>query len=134
MGPETLRIGLVSPRVAATRADALATVDRFLAEAAARGAAVVCFPETYLPGYRGLDFTPHAARAALLDRQLAARDGGGHACVVEAAVLAQPVDGAVDVVRSESAPGKALPELGFGELAAGELLERGQIGGLSQTS
>jgi len=53
MLPERLRIGLASPRVAATRADGLATVGRFLAEGAARGAAIVCFPETYLPGYRG---------------------------------------------------------------------------------
>jgi len=57
MLPATLRIGLASPRVAATRADGLATTERFLAEAAARGVAIVCFPETYLPGYRGLDFT-----------------------------------------------------------------------------
>ena len=53
MRPGTLRIGLASPRVAATREDGVATVGRFLAEAAARGAAIVCFPETYLPGYRG---------------------------------------------------------------------------------
>src|SRR3954451_16559898 len=58
MAPSTLRIGLVSPRVAATRAEGLATVGRFMAEAAAQGATLVCFPETYLPGYRGLDFTP----------------------------------------------------------------------------
>ena len=30
--------------------------------------------------------------------------------------------------------GEALPELGFGQLAAGELLEGGQIGRISQTS
>src|SRR3954452_20658132 len=53
MLPGTLRIGLASPRVAATREEGLAIVGRFLAEAAARGAAIVCFPETYLPGYRG---------------------------------------------------------------------------------
>jgi predicted amidohydrolase len=58
MLPETLRIGLASPRVATTREEGLATTERFLAEAAARGAAIVCFPETYLPGYRGLDFAP----------------------------------------------------------------------------
>ena len=58
MLPGTWRIGLASPRVAPTREDGLATTGRFLAEAAARGAAIVCFPETYLPGYRGLDFTP----------------------------------------------------------------------------
>lgn len=56
MLPETLRIGLASPRVAATREEGVATVDRFLAEAAERGAAIVCFPETYLPGYRGPEF------------------------------------------------------------------------------
>ena len=54
----TLRIGLASPRVATTREEGLATTGRFLEEAAARGARIVCFPETYLPGYRGLDFTP----------------------------------------------------------------------------
>ena len=53
----TLRIGLASPRVATTREKGLATVGRFLAEAASRDVSIVCFPETFLPGYRGLDFT-----------------------------------------------------------------------------
>jgi len=56
MLPETLRIGLASPRPAATREGGLATVGLFLAEAAERGAAIICFPETYLPGYRGPGF------------------------------------------------------------------------------
>jgi predicted amidohydrolase len=56
--PGTWRIALASPRAAASREEALASLERFLAEAAARGAALVCFPETYLPGYRGLDFSP----------------------------------------------------------------------------
>lgn len=51
-----MRIALASPRVAATVADGLAATDRLLAAAAARGARVVCFPEAYLPGLRGLDF------------------------------------------------------------------------------
>src|ERR1700737_2531027 len=54
---ETLRIGLASPRVATTREEGLAKAEHFLAEAALRGASIVCFPETYLPGYRGLDFS-----------------------------------------------------------------------------
>src|SRR5260221_740252 len=58
MLPGKLRIGLASPRVATTREEGVATAGRFLAEAASRGAAIVCFPETYLPGYRGLDFSP----------------------------------------------------------------------------
>ncbi|MGI8913933.1 MAG: carbon-nitrogen hydrolase family protein [Chloroflexota bacterium] len=57
MLPGKWRIGLASPRVTATREDGLATVGRFMAEAAVHGVALVCFPETYLPGYRGLDFS-----------------------------------------------------------------------------
>ena len=78
MLPGTLRIGLASPRVATTREDGLATVGRFLTEAAAQGAAIVCFPETYLPGYRGLDvLTPppdqRAQERALLGVRAVAR-------------------------------------------------------------
>ena len=78
MRPGTLRIGLASPRVATTREDGLATAGRVLTEAAAQGAAIVCFPETYLPGYRGLDvLTPppdqRAQERALLGVRAVAR-------------------------------------------------------------
>ena len=49
-------IGLASPRIATSLDDGLANVERLTAEAAARGAEIVCFPEAYLPGLRGLDF------------------------------------------------------------------------------
>jgi len=49
-------VGLASPRVAATLEEGLENVRRLQAEAAARGADVVCFPEAYLPGLRGQDF------------------------------------------------------------------------------
>ncbi len=55
---ETLRIALASPRAAETRQSAITTVERFVFGAASRGARIVCFPETYLPGYRGLGFEP----------------------------------------------------------------------------
>ncbi len=58
----------------------------------------------------------------------------GHAGVVEAAVLPEPGHRGVDVVVWEAAPRQALAELGFGQLAARELLESGQIGRVSQTS
>jgi len=51
-----LRIGLAAARNASTVEERLKVVDRSLGEAAAQGVAIVCFPETYLPGLRGLDF------------------------------------------------------------------------------
>ena len=56
MTPETLRIGLATVRNAPTVEERLATTDRMLAEAAAQDVAIVCFPETYIPGLRGFDF------------------------------------------------------------------------------
>lgn len=53
---DTLRIGLAAARNAPSFAERLATVHRFLDEAAARQVAIVCFPEAYLPGLRGFDF------------------------------------------------------------------------------
>jgi len=49
-------IGLASPGVATSVDDGLDRIKRLLADASARGAEVVCFPEAYLPGLRGQDF------------------------------------------------------------------------------
>src|ERR1700739_1909191 len=49
-------IALASPRIASTLDEGLDKVKRLLSEAAAQGAQIVCFPEAYLPGLRGLDF------------------------------------------------------------------------------
>ncbi len=56
MAESILRIGLAAARNAPTVEERLANVQRFLGEAAARDVAIVCFPETYIPGLRGLDF------------------------------------------------------------------------------
>src|SRR5262245_55189908 len=49
-------LALASPRVASSVVECLDNIKHSLAEAAAQGAAIVCFPEAYLPGLRGLDF------------------------------------------------------------------------------
>jgi predicted amidohydrolase len=49
-------IALATPRVASTLEDGLDKIERFLSEASAQGAEIVCFPEAYLPGLRGQDF------------------------------------------------------------------------------
>ncbi len=56
MSEAILRIGLAAVRNVPTVAERLETVKGFLGEAAARDVAIVCFPETYIPGLRGFDF------------------------------------------------------------------------------
>ncbi len=56
MADAILRIGLAAARNAPSVDERLETAKRFLAEAAAQGVAVVCVPEAYIPGLRGLDF------------------------------------------------------------------------------
>jgi predicted amidohydrolase len=51
-----MRIGLAAARNAPAVDERLETADRFLAAAAAQDVAIVCFPETYIPGLRGFDF------------------------------------------------------------------------------
>ena len=60
----SLRIGLAAARNAPSVEERLKAVDRFLGDAAAQGVAIVCFPETYIPGLRGQDFPvpPHDQR------------------------------------------------------------------------
>ncbi len=66
-----IRIGLASPQFAASLTEGVAKVKHFLAEAAAQNVQIVCFPESYLPGLRGQDFTvpvyPQAALESALD-------------------------------------------------------------------
>jgi predicted amidohydrolase len=49
-------IALASPRIAQSIDDGLQRIERLLRDASAQGAEIVCFPEAYLPGLRGLDF------------------------------------------------------------------------------
>jgi predicted amidohydrolase len=48
-------IALASPGIASSLEAGLEKIKRFLSEASAQGAAIVCFPEAYLPGLRGVD-------------------------------------------------------------------------------
>lgn len=46
-------IALASPRIATSLVEGLEKIERFMGEAAAQQAAIICFPEAYLPGLRG---------------------------------------------------------------------------------
>lgn len=78
-------VGLASPRVASSIDDGLDRVKRLMADAAARGAAIVCFPEAYVPGLRGQDFdVPEFDRA---DEQRVLRAVAAHARQCRIAVI-----------------------------------------------
>src|SRR5262245_26573932 len=68
--PTAMILALASPRVASSLEDGLAKVKECLSEASAQNAAIVCFPEAYLPGLRGvgIDVFPfgQAAHARML--------------------------------------------------------------------
>ena len=51
-----MRIALASPRVATSLDEGLEKVRRLMSMGADQDAAIVCFPEAYLPGLRGQDF------------------------------------------------------------------------------
>jgi predicted amidohydrolase len=65
-------IALASPGIASTLDEALDKIKRLLSEAAAQGAAIVCFPEAYLPGLRGQDFAVLPWNQTQQDRALQA--------------------------------------------------------------
>jgi predicted amidohydrolase len=63
-------IALASPRPASFIDDGLGRIRRLVSEAADQDAAIVCFPEAYLPGLRGQDFEVCAFDRAEHDRVL----------------------------------------------------------------
>ena len=64
----TVRIALANIRAATTPDESVALVQAAIERASVEKAAVVCFPECYVPGYRALDKTVPAPTAAFLER------------------------------------------------------------------
>ena len=51
-----MKIALASPPFPKSIADGLAHVDKLIKEAAKESAEIICFPESYIPGYHGLGY------------------------------------------------------------------------------
>jgi predicted amidohydrolase len=64
----TVRIALANLRYPDDPDDSVARAERAIAEAGRERAQLVCFPECYVPGYRGLGHAPPAVDAAFLER------------------------------------------------------------------
>jgi predicted amidohydrolase len=63
-----VRIALAQPPYPASPDESVAEVERMTAQAAAKGASVVAFPECFVPGYRGLGYAPPPPDARFLER------------------------------------------------------------------
>lgn len=64
----TARIALANLPYPDSPDDSVARAERAIHEAAAAGAEIICFPEAYVPGYRGLGHKPPPPDAAFLER------------------------------------------------------------------
>ena len=64
----TFRVALANLRYPANPEDSVSRVQDAIARAAAERARLVCFPECYVPGYRGLGHAPPPSDAAFLER------------------------------------------------------------------
>jgi len=68
----TVRIALANLRYPHTPEDSVARAEAAIAKAGAERAALVCFPECYVPGYRGLGHAPPPPDPEFLERAWAA--------------------------------------------------------------
>jgi predicted amidohydrolase len=64
----TFRIALANLPFPATPADSVTLAEQAIAQAAAEGAGIVCFPECFVPGYRGMGKSIPSPDAAFLER------------------------------------------------------------------
>jgi predicted amidohydrolase len=81
----TTRIALANLPYATSPDDSVVRAERAIEQAGAERAALVCFPEAYVPGYRGLGHMPPAPDAGFLERawtQLAAAAGRAGVAVI----------------------------------------------------
>ena len=53
-----MKIALASPPLPVSITDGLSWVEKLTAEAAAQNAAIICFPETFIPGYPLSEYQP----------------------------------------------------------------------------
>jgi predicted amidohydrolase len=60
-----MKVALASPQFPTSINNALSQAEKFIKEAAARGAEIICFPETFIPGY---PFKDHAVEKATVEK------------------------------------------------------------------
>ena len=64
----TFRIALANIRFPATPEESVTLAEHAIAQAAIERADIICFPECFIPGYRGMGKTVAPADAVFLER------------------------------------------------------------------
>ena len=64
----TFRIALANIRFPASGEESVTLVEQAISQASAEHAEIICFPECFVPGYRGMNMHVEAPDAAFLDR------------------------------------------------------------------
>ena len=86
------RIALANLRFPANPEESVALAERAIAEAAVERAGIVCFPECYVPGYRGLGKVVPPPDPAFLERAWAAVAAGAAKAGVAVVLGTERVD------------------------------------------
>jgi predicted amidohydrolase len=89
-----MKVALASLPYPASPEDSVSRVLAAIADAGRRGAAIVCFPECYVPGYRGLGHTPPPPDAAFLANATRAIASAAREAKIAAVVGSERLDGA----------------------------------------
>ncbi|MET0638055.1 MAG: carbon-nitrogen hydrolase family protein [Chitinophagaceae bacterium] len=84
-----MKIAIASPPVPASIAQGLSTLEAMVTDAARQGAKIICFPESYIPGYPGMG-DPHEDRS--LQRLQAALDQACEIAVKHSIAVILPMD------------------------------------------
>jgi 5-aminopentanamidase len=65
-----MKIAIASPPYPGSLKEGLVWVEKLVRDAASQGAVIICFPESYLPGYPGCGFLPEQVTKAELESAL----------------------------------------------------------------
>jgi predicted amidohydrolase len=90
------RIALANLRFPPTPEESVTLAEQAIAQASVERAGIICFPECYVPGYRGLGYSPPPPDPAFLDRAWSAiRAAAAKASVAVVLGTERIVDGAL---------------------------------------
>jgi predicted amidohydrolase len=94
--PNTIRIALASVRFPGSPEESVTLAQTAIAQASAQGAEIICFPECFVPGYRGLGKVVPPPDASFLERAWASiADAAGKGNIAVVLGTERIVDGAV---------------------------------------